>query len=96
MVGAGLPVAGGSERATFPALPEGFAGFLFRALGAFDKPFNQAPSLHIALLVIGAICLVSSLVLIQTGMNIGVALMLLSFVGVWSIKGPVIAGKLAA
>ena len=47
-------------------------------------------------LVIGAICLVSSLVLIQTGMNIGVALMLLSFVGVWSIKGPVIAGKLLA
>ena len=27
-------------------------GFLFEALGAFDKPFNQAPSLHVALLVI--------------------------------------------
>jgi len=35
-----------------PELPGGLAGFLFEALGAFDKPFNQAPSLHIALLVI--------------------------------------------
>ena len=45
-------------------------------------------------LVIGAVCLGFSLILIQTGMNIGVALMLLSFVGVWAIKGPIIAGKL--
>jgi len=45
---------------------------------------------------IGAICLVASLMLIQTGMNIGVALMLLSFVGVWWIKDLVIAGKLLA
>src|SRR5262249_2779834 len=30
----------------------GFSGFLFDRLTAFDKPFNQAPSLHIALLVI--------------------------------------------
>jgi len=45
---------------------------------------------------IGALCLAASLVLIQTGMNIGVALMLLSFVGVWSIKGLVVAGKLLA
>jgi hypothetical protein len=30
----------------------GLAGFLFDALAGFDKPFNQAPSLHIALLVI--------------------------------------------
>ena len=35
-----------------PELPGGLAGFLFEALGAFDKPFNQAPSLHVALLVI--------------------------------------------
>ncbi len=47
-------------------------------------------------IAIGAICLASSLILIQTGMNIGVALMLLSFVGVWAIKGQVIAGKLLA
>jgi membrane-associated phospholipid phosphatase len=31
---------------------DGFAGFLFDSLTSFDKPFNQAPSLHIALLVI--------------------------------------------
>ena len=30
----------------------GLTGFMFGALGSFDKPFNQAPSLHIALLVI--------------------------------------------
>jgi C4-dicarboxylate transporter, DctM subunit len=45
---------------------------------------------------IGALCLLCSLVLIQSGMNIGVALMLLSFVGVWTIKGLVVAGKLLA
>ncbi|MEQ1952196.1 phosphatase PAP2/dual specificity phosphatase family protein [Mesorhizobium sp. CN2-181] len=31
---------------------DGLPGFLFAVLGGFDKPFNQAPSLHIALLVI--------------------------------------------
>ncbi len=30
----------------------GAAGVMFAALSSFDKPFNQAPSLHIALLVI--------------------------------------------
>jgi protein-tyrosine phosphatase/membrane-associated phospholipid phosphatase len=30
----------------------GLTGFMFEALGTFDKPFNQAPSLHIALTVI--------------------------------------------
>lgn len=30
----------------------GFFGFFYEALGAFDKPFNQAPSLHVALTVI--------------------------------------------
>jgi protein-tyrosine phosphatase len=30
----------------------GVPGFLFEALGAFDKPFNQAPSLHIAITAI--------------------------------------------
>ncbi len=30
----------------------GLPGLLFDVLGGFDKPFNQAPSLHIALLVI--------------------------------------------
>ncbi len=32
-------------------------GALFAALGSFDKPFNQAPSLHIALLVVIWVCL---------------------------------------
>jgi protein-tyrosine phosphatase/membrane-associated phospholipid phosphatase len=31
---------------------DGISGFLFTALTSFDMPFNQAPSLHIALLVI--------------------------------------------
>jgi len=31
---------------------EGLFGALFAALGSFDKPFNQAPSLHISLLVV--------------------------------------------
>jgi hypothetical protein len=31
---------------------DGFFGALFVALGSFDKPFNQAPSLHIALLIV--------------------------------------------
>jgi len=30
----------------------GIPGFMFDVLGGFDKPFNQAPSLHIALLII--------------------------------------------
>ncbi len=31
---------------------EGLFGLMFDALGAFDQPFNQAPSLHIVLLVL--------------------------------------------
>ena len=30
----------------------GLPGFMFAVLGGFDKPFNQAPSLHVALLVV--------------------------------------------
>jgi len=47
-------------------------------------------------IAIGAGCMVASLFLIQTGMHIGVALMFLSFAGVWAIKGIAVAGKLLA
>lgn len=30
----------------------GLFGFMFESLGAFDRPFNQAPSLHVALTVV--------------------------------------------
>lgn len=40
-------------RFTFERPPaEGLAGLMFDALAGFDKPFNQAPSLHISLLLI--------------------------------------------
>jgi len=45
-------------------------------------------------LAIGTTCLVASLLLIQTGMHIGIALMLLSFLGVWAIRGVEVAGRL--
>ena len=47
-------------------------------------------------IAIGIVCVVGSLVLIQSGMHIGVAMMLLSFLGVWAIKSFAIAGKLLA
>ncbi len=43
-----FPLAFSFER----PVTEGWAGHLFTLLAGFDKPFNQAPSLHIALLVI--------------------------------------------
>jgi len=40
-------------RMTFERPPtDGVPGFLFEVLGGFDRPFNQAPSLHVALSVV--------------------------------------------
>ena len=47
-------------------------------------------------ITIGAICMLASLVLIQSGLHIGIALMLISFLGVWGIKNVAVAGKLLA
>ena len=43
-----LPLRFGFERPP----TDGWAGWMFDVLSGFDQPFNQAPSLHIALLVI--------------------------------------------
>jgi tripartite ATP-independent transporter DctM subunit len=46
--------------------------------------------------MIGALTMLGCVVLIQTGMHIGVALMFLSFAGVFTMKGIEVAGKLLA
>jgi tripartite ATP-independent transporter DctM subunit len=46
--------------------------------------------------MIGALTMLGCVVLIQTGMHIGVALMFLSFAGVYGMKGLTVAGKLLA
>ncbi|UWQ35449.1 TRAP transporter large permease (plasmid) [Leisingera sp. M527] len=45
---------------------------------------------------IGVYSIVAVLVIIQTGMHIAIAMMLVSFIGVWAIKGSAVAGKLLA
>jgi tripartite ATP-independent transporter DctM subunit len=47
-------------------------------------------------IMIGALTMLGCVVLIQTGMHIGVALMFLSFAGVYAMKGMAVAGKLLA
>jgi C4-dicarboxylate transporter DctM subunit len=46
--------------------------------------------------MVGALTMLGCVVLIQTGMHIGVALMFLSFAGVFAMKGLEVAGKLLA
>lgn len=46
--------------------------------------------------LIGLLCILGSLVLIQTGMHIAISLLLLSFVGVWLVRGEIVAGNLLA
>ena len=65
-----------------------------RCLASWCARCRPQRGLTMSEIAIGAICFLASLVLIQTGMHIGVALMLLSFVGVWAIKGLAVAGKL--
>ena len=47
-------------------------------------------------ILIGVACIAGSLILIQSGMHIAVALMLLSFIGVWAMKSLALAGRLIA
>ena len=47
-------------------------------------------------ILIGAACIIGSLILIQSGMQIAVALMFLSFIGVWAMKSMTLAGRLMA
>ena len=47
-------------------------------------------------ILIGAACILGSLILIQSGMQIAVALMFLSFIGVWAMKSLTLAGRLMA
>ncbi len=46
--------------------------------------------------VIGLLCILGSILLIQTGMHIAVSLMVLSFIGVWIVRGERVAGNLLA
>ena len=70
--------------------------FLVDAWRLGRRAMRGADGLAMSEIAIGAVCFLASLVLIQSGMHIGVALMLLSFVGVWAIKGFAVAGKLLA
>ena len=44
-------------------------------------------------ILIGTACTLGSLILIQSGMQIAVALMFLSFIGVWAMKTLTLAGR---
>ena len=46
--------------------------------------------------MVGLLCILGSIILIQTGMHIAVSLMVLSFVGVWIVRGERVAGNLLA
>lgn len=46
--------------------------------------------------MIGLLCILGSILLIQTGMHIAVSLMFLSFIGVWIVRGERVAGNLLA
>jgi C4-dicarboxylate transporter DctM subunit len=59
-----------------------------------DGPARHRRDSAMSEVAIGAVCFLASLLLIQSGMHIGVALLLLSFVGVWAIKSLAVAGKL--
>ncbi len=43
---------------------------------------------------IGLTCIIVSIFLIQTGMHIAISLMLLSFIGIWLVRGANVAGAM--
>ncbi len=61
---------------------EGLTGWLFESLTSFDKPFNQAPSLHVSLAVI--LWLVYRRVLRGWARRVGAAWLILVAVSAWT------------
>ena len=82
-----------------PVIIGGIASAVQYVLFAGDElklAFGQGRLRRMSDVMVGALTMLGCVVLIQTGMHIGVALMFLSFAGVFAIKGIEVAGKLLA